>query len=266
MFFIAMNLSSIREHVARALRVFTVHLTLSALIAGSAAYLVLGHWFVYPYHELLGGLHLFWLMVAVDVICGPLLTAIVWRPGKSRKALWLDVSVIALLQAAALGYGLYSLSLARPVALVYEVDRFVAVTMAQVSAEELAKAPPGYQSISLMHKPWLLGVRPPASGEEALRSIELSMQGMEPSVRPDWWQPYERSRAQVQTRMKPMAALRASPSQSQVLQKLDFLQTRSMDSVYFLPLVAKDKLDEWIVILDANASILGFAPVGGFVE
>ena len=261
-----MNLSSIREHVARALRVFTVHLTLSALIAGSAAYLVLGHWFVYPYHELLGGLHLFWLMVAVDVICGPLLTAIVWRPGKSRMALWLDVSVIALLQAAALGYGLYSLSLARPVALVYEVDRFVAVTMAQVSAEELAKAPPGYQSISLMHKPWLLGVRPPASGEEALRSIELSMQGMEPSVRPDWWQPYERSRAEVQASMKPMSALNASPSQSQVLQKLDFLQARSIDSVYYLPLVAKDKLDEWIVILDANASIVGFAPVGGFIE
>ena len=66
--------------------------------------------------------------------------------------------------------------------------------------------------------------------------------------------------------MKPMTARNASPSQSQVLQKLDFLQTRSMDSVYFLPLVAKDRLDEWIVILDANASILGFAPVGGFIE
>ena len=261
-----MNLSSIREHVARALRVFTVHLTLSALIAGSAAYLVLGRWFVYPYHELLGGLHLFWLMVAVDVTCGPLLTAIVWRPDKSPRTLCFDISVIAVLQAAALGYGLYSLSLARPVALVYEVDRFVAVTMAQVGAEELAKAPPGYQNISLMHKPWLLGVRQPTSGEEALRSIELSVQGMEPSVRPDWWQPYERSRAEVQASMKPMSALNASPSQSQVLQKLDFLQARSIDSVYYLPLVAKDKLDEWIVILDANASIVGFAPVGGFIE
>ena len=116
------------------------------VVAALAATLVLGVWFPAPYRSLAGGLHLFWLVVIVDVVCGPLLTAVLYNPRKSRRELTLDLSLVALVQLAALIYGLYSVALARPVALVHEVDRFVAVTQAQIDPAELQQARPRHRS------------------------------------------------------------------------------------------------------------------------
>ena len=64
----------------------------------------------------------------MDVVCGPLLTLVLASPRKSRRERWLDFSLIGLIQLAALAYGMHSVWVARPVALVFEVDRLVVVT------------------------------------------------------------------------------------------------------------------------------------------
>lgn len=261
-----MNFQPLKLRAKYALKVFSTHLAISASIAAIISFLVLGHWFVYPYHQLLGGLHLFWLITAVDVTCGPLLTAIVWRPNKRKKLILLDVSVIGLLQCVALAYGIYTLSLARPLALVFEVDRFVAVTSAQVDSTDLAKAPPSYQKVRFLHHPWLLSVRQPISGEETLQSIELSMLGKEPSTRPDWWQSYDLSRSEVRVRMKPLHDLKMSETQRQRLLQANFMQGRNIAEVYYLPLVAHGNLDDWITVLNADADIIGYSAIGGFQD
>ena len=253
-----------KNNLLFALKVFGMHSGISFLVAGGVAFLVLGYWFVYPFYELLGGLHLFWLMMAVDVTCGPLLTAIVWRPGKRKKLILLDVCMIGMLQCAALAYGVYALSLARPLALVFEADRFVAVTMADVEEVGLVEADPAYRNVGFAHKPWLLGTRQPRSGEEALQSVELSMNGSEPSVRPNWWQPYDLNRAEVRARMKPLSDLRMSETQRRNLLDASFMQGRDMVALSFLPLVAHGNLDDWIVVLNADADVIGYAAIGGF--
>jgi hypothetical protein len=54
-----------------------LHLSASCLVATLAAWVVFSLWFPYPYREASGGVELFGLIVTVDVLLGPLLTAIV---------------------------------------------------------------------------------------------------------------------------------------------------------------------------------------------
>ena len=108
------------------------HLIISLLVGALAAAAVFGFWFPYPYQELAGGQHLFLIMVGVDVVCGPLLTAMLFSPTKSRRELTLDLSLIALVQLAALIYGVHSISEARPVVLAFETDRMVSVAARQI--------------------------------------------------------------------------------------------------------------------------------------
>ena len=204
-------------------------------------------------------------MVGVDVVCGPLLTLVLFNPAKSRRELRLDLSLVAVIQLAALAYGLYSISLARPVIQAFETDRFAVVSAAEIDPGQLPQAPPAWRTLP-WNGPRLVGVRAPRDGNETLYSIELSLQGVEPSARPDWWQPYEQSIPAVQRRMKKLADLRsARPAAGQALIDQAVRQTgQPLEALFYLPLTSRKKLDDWIVLLDAQANIAGYAPVSGF--
>lgn len=245
-----------------AVNAFVIHLGLSVLVAVAAGAVVLRLWYPHPYWELMGGQHLFWILVGVDTVCGPLLTAILFNPKKSQHALRLDLTLVAAIQLAALLYGMYSISKARPVVLAFEVDRFVAVAARQV-------VPPIQPTVPYRlswNGPELMGTREPKDGAETLASINLSLQGLEPSARPGWWQPYEASMSDVKLRMRPLSILRdRQPLKERTLidaavkkNKLQLAQT------YYLPLVSHKSLDQWIALLDGEAHIIGYAPVGGF--
>lgn len=245
-----------------AARAFVIHLGLSVVVAVVAGAVVLGVWYPYPYWELAGGQHLFWIMVGVHAVCGPVLTAILFNPQKSQRALLLDLTLIATIQLGALLYGLHSISEARPVVVAFEVDRFVAVAARQVHPQAQATVPPKLSWTG----PELIGTREPRDGAEMLASIELSLQGVEPSARPDWWQPYEVSRPEVKLRIRPLTILRdMQPPKEQAVIDLAVKKTkRQLEQIYYLPLVNHKSLDQWIALLDEEANIIGYAPVGGF--
>lgn len=247
------------------MRPFAIHLLISMFVVGIAALLLFGLWFPYPYKDLAGGLHLFWLLIGVDVVCGPMLTAILFNPKKSRQELAFDLSIVGLLQVCALAYGLYSISLARPVHLAFETDRFVAVAAADIDSDKLAEASAEYKSLSWMG-PTLIGTRARRSNQEMLESIDLSTQGIEPSARPGWWQDFELNRTQAQERMKKLSDLRSKVSEDKKT-AIDVAVKDSgqpLDQLNYLPLVSKKHLDQWIVLLDSKANIVGYAPVDGF--
>jgi len=106
------------------LKAAAVHLCISLLVAGCAAWLVFGVWYPYPYREISGGRELFMLVVTVDVMLGPLITFIVFDRRKPRRELGRDLALVGLIQLAGLGYGLWTVHAARPVHLVFEIDRF----------------------------------------------------------------------------------------------------------------------------------------------
>jgi len=241
------------------------HLGVSAAIALAAGAVVLGLWYPYPYRNLSGGLHLFTTLVAVDVICGPLLMLVLFNPAKSWRERAVDFSLIGLIQLGALVYGLYVAAQARPVITAFEVDRLVAVSAEEIDPARLPEAPP-----QLRHESWsgprLAGTRSTQPGE-SLKSIEESLGGVEPSARPGWWQSYEQSLPDVRRRMRPLTGLRARLQARQQVELDDAVRQTGLPiaDLYYLPLVSHKQLDSWIALLDMQGRVVGYAPGDGFL-
>jgi len=244
---------------------FSWHLIVSVVVALSAGALVLLVWFPTPFRELTGGTRLFWILVGVDLICGPLLTFVIFDKKKSKKELTCDLSLVALIQMTALVYGLYSISLARPVILAFETDRFVVVSAVEIDPKALSSANISYRDIS-WRGPKLVGVRSAKNGDERWESIWMSLQGVEPSARPDWWVDFETNRKQVQQRMRPLPALQAMLSSNQQITLTKAISRMGIpaEQLSYLPLVSKKVMDDWCVLLNSDGEIVGYLPVGGF--
>lgn len=248
------------------------HLLLSLMVAALTAVLVFGVWFPVPYRELSGGLALFVLILCVDVVCGPLLTLLLLHPSKVRHLLLIDAVLIAGLQLSALAYGLHSLSLARPVAVVFEADRFRVVACADIQEIDLPKAPEwvrpwGFES------PRVLGTRGARTGAEKLNSVNASVQGVEPGQRPDWWQDYALSVPKVLEKAHPLELLQQiNPGKIHRIQVIaaqaalapEAGETSSPNALRWLPLVSRQATD-WVVLLDpVTARIRGYVQADGF--
>lgn len=116
----------------------SIHLTLSLLLGVVIFLLFRLVWYPDGLFGISGAAKLLFLIVAVDVTLGPLLTLVVFNPKK--KSLPFDLTVILLLQLSGLAYGVYIMLQSRPVFLVGVTDRFELVAANEVLPEELAKA------------------------------------------------------------------------------------------------------------------------------
>jgi hypothetical protein len=104
---------------------FLIHLAISAALVASLAGVAYFIWYPPPYFQLDGGWHVMQLVLAVDLVLGPLLTLIVFRRGKT--SLKFDLSAIAAVQLAGFIYGAMILIDYRPAFLVYAEKSFFAV-------------------------------------------------------------------------------------------------------------------------------------------
>lgn len=238
------------------------HLVLSALIGVVAALLIFRFWFPWPYREVSGGRSLFLLIVSVDVVIGPLLTFVVFNRNKPRAELVRDVATIAVLQLAALCYGIWTLGQARPVHMVFEVDRFRVVSMADIDPERLHEAPEGLRNL-----PWtgptLIAVRRPQSAEEVLRNINDAMQGQDLSTQPRYWIGYDQVRGDVARRSHPLSKLiERKPAFRAALEAAADEAGRPIAELSALPLLSR--FASWVVLLDTQGNPVGYVAVDGF--
>lgn len=254
------------EFLKSRLKASGIHLGLSLGLAVLAALLVFYVWYPYPYREISGGRELFLLVVAVDVLMGPLMTLAVFNLNKPRKELRRDVAVIALLQLAALAYGLWTVAVARPVHLVFEIDRFRVVHAIDVPPELLHSAPAGQQQLPLLG-PTLLSVREFKDSKENFEATMAALQGVALGARPDLWQSYEKAKPQVLARARPLAELKTRfPARANDIDRA--LKSVSATgwpfaSIGYVPMVGRNTF--WTVFIDANTSeVIAFVPLDSF--
>lgn len=240
-----------------------IHLSASLVIAALAAALVFGVWYPYPYREISGGRELFVLLVSVDVVLGPLITFAVFNRRKPLSELKRDLIIVVLLQLGALGYGLWTVSVARPVHLVFEIDRFRVVHAVEVPADMLDKAPSGIEPLPLMG-PTLLAVRPFHNSQESLDATLAALGGASLGARPDLWQPYANAIPEVLKAARPVQALKArfANRASDIDRVLEKAGAKS-ESALYLPLVSRSFF--WTVFLDpATAQVVAAMPLDSF--
>lgn len=240
-----------------------IHFGLSALIAGAAGLLVFGLWYPYPYREISGGRELFLLVVSVDVILGPLITLAIFDRRKPWRELRMDLAMVVAIQLAALGYGLWTVSVARPVHLVFEFDRFRVVHAIDVDEGLLAKKPANVEAMPLAG-PTLLAVRPFKNAQEHAEATMAALGGVELAARPDLWQPYPSAKAEVLKAAKPVSQLKTRfPAQAASVDAVLQKAGRKADAMAYLPLVGRK--DFWTAFVDpATADVVAFIHLDSF--
>jgi hypothetical protein len=224
-----------------------IHLLLSAAIAGSVILFMLEVWYPWPLFEAAGGSHLVLVLVAVDVTLGPLITLIIFKAGK--KGLKFDLTVIAVVQLAALAYGIHTLYLARPVYLAFTVDRFDVVTAKDLDPADLEKVTHAQFKRPPLGRPQYVAAVLPSDPEEKLQILNTSLQGKDLQMYPQYYAPYEQEALNALKRAAALDVLAKRDAQ-QVERYLES-SGRSAQSLKFLPLRAPRK--DGAVVLDATS-------------
>lgn len=248
----------------RRIRAPALHALASLGVAAIAALIVFAVWFPPPYAMIVGGLNLFLILVSVDVVMGPALTAVAADPRKPARTFLRDLAVIVALQVCALAYGLHVMWGARPVVLAFEVDRMRLLVAADIDPLMLSEAPPPLRKLS-WKGPQLLAAARPATREETLRAIDLALAGLDISNVPKNWRSYETQSVSAWNAARVASELDTRyPSVHDELARIAAEAKTSVSELRFLPLVSRFNGGS-VVLAPPDARVVGVLTVDGFL-
>lgn len=192
-------------------RAGALHLLVSVVIAALVFAFV---WLVWYPGVLLEATGAQWIVLVVGLVyfcVGPLVTAIVFKPGK--RGLLFDLVAIGVLQTGALVCGLWVLHESRPAFIVFIQDRFELVRADDVEPGDLAKAKAPYDRLP-EDGPRLVGAKLPRDPNEQFRLAMSAMQGG-PDVQsfPQYFVPYAEVSKQALAKADRFAVLRKHNAQ-----------------------------------------------------
>ncbi|MGZ5132284.1 MAG: hypothetical protein ACXWJ1_13290 [Caldimonas sp.] len=156
---------------------------------------------------------------------------------------------------------MHTVYIARPVAMVFEVDRFRLITANNVVLEELPKAPPELRELPL-DGPRLLGARRPEMGAERNDAMMMGVGGVDVGQRPLFWQAYALAQDRALARSKPLSVLFEHYPKQAAESRLRLIDLKADEaSARFLPVMARSP---WVAVLDKAGTVLGYLPLDGF--
>ena len=193
------------------LKAFALHLLASlCVLALALGFLHLG-WYHWPGWYLVGALKVAAVMAMVDVGLGPLATLIVANPAKPRAEFRRDLSIIVMIQFAALVYGTATLWGGRPLFYTFSVDRLEAVQASSIGDDEIELARKENPSFvpSWTSLPQWVWVPLPADQAERARIVESALtQGKDVIGMPRYFKPWEQGQNDLRAQLKPIDQLR----------------------------------------------------------
>ena len=244
-------------------RAFAIHLTASAGIVLALLGLMLWVWYPAPYFEINGGWQVWRILAGVDVVLGPLLTLIVFKPGK--PSLKFDMSCIIFIQLAALIYGGTIIYQQRPAFVVFGTDRFTTVSAAEVEFDKLKS--PKLQRVAGIG-PLLAQALPPADPKLRQELMFAVIMGGEKDLeyRAELYEPYRPDLAQLRTRsldLDKIAALDADAKAA--IAAFAAHHGGQLENYLYLPLKGKNK--DIIMALSAQDGMpAGFISISPWLQ
>lgn len=227
---------------------FAIHFAATLAVALVAAALIFFVWFPDPFQEMVGGSRLFMLVVGCDLALGPLISLVIYNSRKPRRELYLDYSIVGLLQLAALVYGMYVSFNARPVYIVFVGDRLEVVTAGEVADEDLADARIDTYRRRPLWGPQLVATE--VKPEERNDALESALAGKDISVRPKFFVSYDTQRASIQAKLQPLDALRQKNAEANRLISERFVDASQLSELRWLPV--KHKNGFWTAVIDES--------------
>lgn len=157
------------------LRAALFHLSVSAFVVALVIAFILVVWYPHPLDKAVDVRSVIYVLTAVDVTLGPLLTFIVYK--KNKKSLRFDLSLIATLQISALIYGVLSIAQGRPAWLVFNIDRFDLVQAQDIDSTRIGKASLQYRRAPLFGPIWIASRNPNNPEEKNALMLESALGG-----------------------------------------------------------------------------------------
>ncbi len=236
------------------LHAFLIHLSGSALVVGTLCAIIFFIWYPAPYFAAKGASEVLRILIGVDLILGPTLTLILFRPHK--PGLVFDLSIIATIQLVALISGTTVIYQERPYYAVFAVDRFQVLAYKDVDSstiehEEFRRKP--------FVGPILAVASLPEDPDEFQRLLHETLFEGKADIerRPEFWSPYADRSADVIARAKSLAELlERNPEAGAEISKLLATLDADIDSLAYLPLVGRDA--SFSFVIDAETA----TPVG----
>lgn len=211
---------------------FLGHFSISCFIAFTIMVWVFFVWYPSPLAKAVGVTYIFLMMLAIDVIVGPILGLLVYKEGK--KSLKFDLSVIILIQIAALCYGVYSIAQGRPVWLAYNVDRIELVRKNEIITDHIEQALPQFQHPSWFKPKWV-GVE--FAKDANVRSDDLfaeALGGISIAQKPERYVDFSKTTTQLKQRTKNLKDL----NKYNDVQQVERIVSKYPQATGFVPLKA----------------------------
>ncbi|MGQ0591392.1 MAG: TfpX/TfpZ family type IV pilin accessory protein [Gammaproteobacteria bacterium] len=237
-----------------------IHLGICALIALAVFACMALLWYPQPYFEAVGGAKLALTIIGVDVVIGPLITLIVYNPKK--KSLRFDLAVVALLQTGALVYGIHVVYAARPVYVVFNVDRFDVVGANELFPDDWQTLAPDELKTLPLTGPRLVAADRPSDAKEQERLLFTAVtSGVGLPNFPQYYVPYHERTAAVIAKSQPLAELREKRPESEAdLTRVVKMFGQGWDDLAFLPVRAR-KQDLTAIIDRRNGNVVKVLPI-----
>lgn len=194
-------------------------------------------WFPDGYFALSGIGRLLLVLLGVNVVVGPVLSALVYRPGK--RGLKFDLVVLATIEIAILSWALLAFDARRPAIAVFAVDRFELLPKAEIDAMPLdGECRARLRGVG----PKLKYAALPTDGEALSRLIDETVFQGQPDIdrRPEFWQPYAAGVSTLRAAAQPLAELSArDPAEARYLRRWLARQGGGIDDYLYLPIRAR---------------------------
>jgi len=171
------------------LAAFAIHLLFSAVIIGTFMFIVTQRWFPDILFELENVWEGLQILIPVDAILGPILTLILFVPGK--KGLKGDLIMVAIFQILALFYGAFTIYSQRPEVMVFAADRFEIIPSSKFEHDKLAIA---YFNLAERPYPFIVYSLPAQTAEE---KNEFVLNNIQYQKMPDRYRPLTDYRDEV---------------------------------------------------------------------
>jgi hypothetical protein len=247
-----------------------IHLLISAGLALISIYCVYGLWYSAPLSTALEVGNIFLMLLGIDIILGPIMTLVVYKPHKS--SLKFDLTVIACIQLMALLYGLNTVGSARPAYMVFTKDRFDLVLAHEVASVIGTPETPKLQ----LHNPWAHSITgytvvsatlPTDVASYPLLNL-LTNSGLNggPDVPnlPEFHRPYSEALPKIRGSALKLAELKAKDSKDVLINTdIKMLQAKYPTDSLLVPLKIKFTIYT-VIVNSADGKILGIEPVDVF--
>ena len=218
--------------MSKRLRFLSYHLTLSVLITLCVLVAVYWVWYPFPLAKAVGVTHILLMLIAIDVVLGPALGFLVYKEGK--KTLKFDLTVIILLQASALGYGVYSIEQGRPAWLVLHAERFELIRKNEIILDRIDQVPEQYQQVSWTG-PQFVAVKPSKNIQEHNDDVFIEVLGkVSLAQQPERYEPLSNAPHRIKHVAQSLALLSQFNDKSSVTEIL----TKYPQANAYLPLKA----------------------------